>query len=125
MALVPTIIRACSMIRNIWRMPSCTPPTRVPPAGLSPPKVSSQVVEEVVGEVVPGAGDEPLDALDVPGAVRLLDRFGPAGPHVRAGFGLGQHHGAAPLAVDGVTRELLLLRGADGPQHLSEVGAAG
>ena len=45
MALVPTIIRADSMIRNICRMPSWTPPTRVPTAGCSAPKVSSQVVE--------------------------------------------------------------------------------
>ena len=46
-ALLPTIIRACSMIMNICLMPSCTPPTRVPTAGRSgsPPNVSSQVVE--------------------------------------------------------------------------------
>src|SRR6516165_6957113 len=45
MALVPTIIRASSMILNICRIPSCTPPTRVPTAGRLAPKVSSQVVE--------------------------------------------------------------------------------
>ena len=44
-ALVPTIIRAYSMIMNICLMPSCTPPTSVPTAGCSAPKVSSQVVE--------------------------------------------------------------------------------
>ena len=45
MALVPTIIRASSMTMNICLMPSCTPPTRVPTAGRSAPKVTSQVVE--------------------------------------------------------------------------------
>ena len=44
-ALTPMIIRACSMIWNICRMPSWTPPTRVPIAGRSAPNVSSQVVE--------------------------------------------------------------------------------
>ena len=58
-------------------------------------------VEDVLGQVVLRAGDEPLDALDVPGAVGLLDRPGPAGPHVGARVRLGQHHGAAPLAFDG------------------------
>ncbi len=46
MALVPTIIRACSMTSNICAMPLCTSPTSQPLAGLSCwPKVSSQVVE--------------------------------------------------------------------------------
>jgi hypothetical protein len=45
MALVPTIMRACSMTRNIWAMPSWTSPSRVPTAGFFSPKVSSQVVE--------------------------------------------------------------------------------
>ena len=45
MALVPTIIRAFSMTWNIWAMPSWVSPSRVPTAGASPPKVSSQVVE--------------------------------------------------------------------------------
>ena len=44
-ALVPTIIRANSMTRNICAMPSCTPPTSHPTAGVPAPKVSSHVVE--------------------------------------------------------------------------------
>src|ERR1700760_3066635 len=164
-------MRACSMTWNIWRMPSCTPPTRVPTAGCSPPKVISQVVEafrpilcstlvtrtplrspsepsaltrnlgtrnmdsplvagqhqveDVLGHVLLTTGDEPLDPLDVPGAVGLLDRLGPAGAHVRAGVRLGQHHGRAPLALDGLHRELLLLGGADVPQQVGEGRAAG
>ena len=46
MALVPTIIRACSITWNICAMPSCTSPSSQPLAGTSPsPKVTSQVVE--------------------------------------------------------------------------------
>ena len=45
MALVPTIIRACSMTLNICAMPSCTSPTSQPTAGCCSPKVISQVVE--------------------------------------------------------------------------------
>ena len=45
-ALVPTIIRAYSMIWNICAMPSCTSPSRVPTAGVPcSPKLTSQVVE--------------------------------------------------------------------------------
>ena len=45
-ALVPTIIRAYSMMWNICAMPSCTSPSREPTAGvLCSPKRSSQVVE--------------------------------------------------------------------------------
>ena len=151
-------------------MPSCTPPTRVPTAGLiraerhlaggrrlqahlvldvgdddavalaHRPVLGDQVlghqehrqalgaravafrpgqhqVEDVVGQVVLGAGDEALDPLDVPGPVRLLDGPGPAGPDVGAGVGLGQHHGGAPLALDGLLSEPLLVRRAEVPQH--------
>ncbi len=46
MALVPTIIRACSMTSNICAMPSCTSPTSQPMAGTPCwPSDSSQVVE--------------------------------------------------------------------------------
>src|SRR5204863_2989126 len=57
------------------------------------------VVDDVVAQVVFTAGDEPLDALDVPGAVRL--RYGPGapGPDVRTGVRLGQHHRGAPLLL--------------------------
>lgn len=46
MALVPTIIRAYSMIMNICRMPSCRSPNSQPLAGTPcSPKVTSQVLE--------------------------------------------------------------------------------
>src|ERR1700731_3283676 len=46
MALVPTIIRACSITSNIWAMPLCTSPTSQPLAGTSCwPSDSSQVAE--------------------------------------------------------------------------------
>ncbi len=44
-ALVPTIIRANSMIRNICAMPLWLSPSRVPTAGCLSPKVTSQVVD--------------------------------------------------------------------------------
>ena len=74
-------------------------------------------VEDVLGQVVLAAGDEPLDALDVPGPVGLRYGPGPAGADVGAGVRLGQHHGAAPFAVDGQPREALLLLGAEVPQR--------
>ncbi len=45
MAFVPTIIRANSMILNIWRMPSTFSPSSQPLAGCLAPKVISQVFE--------------------------------------------------------------------------------
>ena len=57
----------------------------------------SDVLEQVVGVAV---GDEPLDAVEVPGAVGLLDRLGAAGADVRSGVGFGEHHGGAPIALD-------------------------
>ena len=46
MALVPTIMRACSMTSNICAMPLWTSPTSQPLAGTPwPPKVTSQVAE--------------------------------------------------------------------------------
>ena len=77
-------------------------------------------VEDVLRHVLLGAGDEPLDALDVPAAVRLLDRPGPAGAHVGAGVRLGEHHRRAPPAVDGELGEALLLGGAEVQQDLGE-----
>ena len=128
MAFVPTIIRANSMIRNIWRMPSCLSPISQPLAGWLvaeghlagvgdlqahlvldvggvdavalaqlaglPVEVvlrdeeegqalgagavalgaGEHVVDDVLGHVVLTGGDEALHALDVPGAVLLLDR---------------------------------------------------
>ncbi|MCO4700505.1 hypothetical protein LRR80_06615 [Streptomyces sp. RO-S4] len=44
-AFVPTIMRANSMMRNIWRMPSCLSPISQPLAGCLSPNVISQVLE--------------------------------------------------------------------------------
>ena len=59
-------------------------------------------VDDVLGHVVLGRGDEPLDALDVPGAVALLGGLGAAGADVGAGVRLGEHHRGAPLLLDHV-----------------------
>jgi len=69
--------------------------------------------------LVPAAAPS-FDAGDVPGAVGLLSSLGAAGAHVRAGVGLGEHHGGAPLLADHVPRQLLLLVGAQDVQHLGE-----
>ncbi len=45
MAFVPTIMRANSMMRNIWRMPSCLSPISQPLAGCWSPNVISQVLD--------------------------------------------------------------------------------
>ena len=152
MALVPTIIRACSMTSNICAMPLWTSPTSQPLAGTPCwPSDSSQVaetfrpilcstlvtktplrspelagleveeelrheeqrqtlgarsgalgagqhqVEDVLEQVVGvTGGDEALHAVDVPGAVLLLDGLGAAGADVGTGVGLGEHHGRGP-----------------------------
>ena len=72
-------------------------------------RAGQHVVDDVVGQVVLAAGDEALDALDVPGAVRLRDRPGAAGADVRAGVRLGEHHRRAPLLLDEELGPLLLL----------------
>ncbi len=64
------------------------------------------VLEQIVGV---GGGDEPLHAVDVPGAVLLLDGLGAAGADVRTGVGLGEHHGGAPTALRAQHGPLLLL----------------
>jgi hypothetical protein len=70
-------------------------------------------VHDVFEQVVRvGRGDESLHTVDVPGAVGLLGGLGAAGAHVRAGVGLGQHHGGAPAALGSEDGPLLLLIGA-------------
>ena len=173
-ALVPTIIRAYSMILNIWAMPLWVSPTSHPTAGVPCwPNVSSHVadalspilcsrpvtktplrspgspvfgvgqvlgnqeqaqslgsrartfgtrehqvhdvLEHVVGVAV---GDEPLDAVDMPGAVGLLDRLGAACADIRAGVGFGQDHGGGPIAFDRKGCQMLLLLVADVEQDV-------
>lgn len=82
-------------------------------------------VEDVVGQVVLGAGDEALHALDVPGAVVLPYGLRAAGAHVGAGVRLGEHHGGAPLVLDGQLGEALLVLGADRVEDVGEGRAAG
>ena len=81
-------------------------------------------VNDVVGHVVLGAGDESLDALDVPRAVRLRDRLGPAGPDVGAGVGLGEHHGRAPPVVDHQLGDALLVGVAEPVEDRREARSA-
>ena len=91
-------------------------------------------VQDVLEDVVAVAtGDEPLDAVDVPGAVALVDRFGPAGADVGPGVGFGEHHRRAPVAIDRERCPMLLLLIADPvedvrhkrPGHVHEHGGVG
>src|SRR6185312_16493107 len=68
------------------------------------------VLVQVVGITV---GDEPLDAVEVPGAVGLLDRLGAAGADVRSGVGFGQNHRGGPIPVGHQRRPVPLLLVAD------------
>lgn len=54
-------------------------------------------------------GDEPLDALDVPGAVGLFERFGSTRADIGTGVGLGEHHGGLPAALHALGRPPALL----------------
>ena len=76
------------------------------------------VLEQVVGVAV---GDEPLDAVDVPGAVGLLDRLGASGADIRTGVGFGEHHGGAPIALDRHRRPVPLLLVADVVEDVGEL----
>ncbi len=78
------------------------------------------VLEQVVGV---GGRDEPLDALDVPGAVVLLDGLGAACADVGTGIGFGEDHGGTPAALDAGGGPLLLLVGAVVEQHVRERGS--
>ena len=68
-------------------------------------------VEDVLGHVLVTGGDEALHAVDVPGAVGLLDGLGAAGADVGTGVGLGEDHGGAPAALGADGGPLLLLVG--------------
>ena len=76
-------------------------------------------VEQVLRGVTDvAAGDEPLHTLDVPGAVRLRNRLGAPRADVGTRVGFGQRHGAHPASFQTDSRPLLLLFGADEPEHL-------
>ena len=80
------------------------------------------VLEQVVG--VRG-GDEPLHAVDVPGAVVLFDRLGAPGADIRACIRFGQHHGGTPTALGGENCPFLLFWGAQLVENAGEARAAG
>ena len=81
-------------------------------------------VQDVLADVVGVTrGDESLDAVDVPGAVVLLDGLGAACADVGAGVRLGEHHGRGPTALGGQNRPLLLLLGAEVVQNLGHTRA--
>src|SRR5690606_35069233 len=67
---------------------------------LDPFGAGEHQVHDVLGHVVGGGGDEALHAGDVPGTVGVRGRLRATGAHIGAGVGLGEHHGAAPLALD-------------------------
>jgi len=78
--------------------------------------------EHKVGDVLEqvirvSRGDEPLDALDVPGAVVLIDRARTGGSDIRAGVRFGQHHRRTPIALYPNLGPAPLLGGADTVQH--------
>src|SRR5690606_32274794 len=66
---------------------------------LDPFGAGEHQVHDVLGHVVGGGGDEALHAGDVPGTVGVRGRLRATGAHIGAGVGLGEHHGAAPLAL--------------------------
>ena len=78
-------------------------------------------VHDVLGQVVLAGGDEALDALEVPGPVRLRDRLGPPGADVGAGVRLGQHHRRVPPRSIMMLGDPLVPLGAVRPEHGGEL----
>ncbi|CFS17178.1 Uncharacterised protein [Mycobacterium tuberculosis] len=71
-------------------------------AGTGALRASQHQVEDVLEQVAGVTrGNEPLDAVDVPGPVGLLDSFGSGSAHIGAGIRLGEHHGRSPAAFGG------------------------
>ncbi len=64
------------------------------------------VLEQIVGVAV---GDEPLDAVDVPGAVAGLDGLRASRADIGSGVGFGEHHGGGPVSLDAQLRPVSLL----------------
>ena len=79
-------------------------------------------VDDVVGHVVLGGGDEALHALDAPRAVVIGEGLGATGADVGARVGLGEHHGGAPLLVDHELGPALLVGVADAIEDRREAG---
>ena len=77
-------------------------------------------VDDVVGHVVLGGGDEALDTLDAPGAVVIGVGLGATSADIGAGVGLGEHHRGAPLVVDDQLAPALLLVVADAIEDRGE-----
>jgi hypothetical protein len=75
-------------------------------------------VEEVLGRVSDvAAGDEPLDALDVPGAVVLRDCLCSACAYIGSGVWFGEHHRSGPSALESFFGPVFLLFVSDGVEH--------
>ena len=70
-------------------------------------------VDDVVGHVVLGGGDEALHSLDAPRAVVVGEGLGAARADIGARVGLSEHHGGAPLLVDHELGPALLIVVAD------------
>ena len=108
---------------NLGTMNSDRPLVPGPTDALDAHGPGQHQVDDVLGQVVLGGGDEALDALDVPGAVGLGNRPGPSGADVGARVRLGQHHGGAPLPLDHDLGDPPIPLVAHGPQHVRELGA--
>ena len=98
----------------------------VPGCGVMPGalRAGQHEVHDVLGQVVLGRGDEPLHAVEVPGAVGLRDGPGPARADVRPGVRLGEHHRRAPAALDHQLGPAPLLRRAEAVHDRGEARAA-
>ena len=82
-----------------------------------------EVVDVLGGIAYVATGDEPLHALDVPGAVGLFEGFGAGRTHVGARVGFGEHHGGRPAALHAFGRPPPLLFGALDVKRLRHEGA--
>jgi hypothetical protein len=70
-------------------------------------------MEDVLGGIANvAAGNEPLDAVNVPGAIRLRDGLGARGPDIGTRVRFGEHHRGRPPTLQAHRRPLPLLFGA-------------
>ena len=81
-------------------------------------------MHDVLAQIVLGGGDEPLHTLQMPRAIRLLDRLGPARADIGSGVGLGEHHRRRPAIVDHDLGPAPLLSGAVQVHHMGHAGPA-
>ena len=69
-----------------------------PGTGRGPFDAGQHRVDDVIRQVLLGIGNENLAAGDGVGAVIVFDGGGGQRPHIRAGIGLCERHGAAPFS---------------------------